>query len=192
VAARGIAVQLGAGEVPPRGDQLPADALAHLALGVARPVPLAGHVLGRASRRAHRHAAHRLDPGRDDDVLRAGHDRLGGEVHRLLAAAALPVHRRAGHRLRESRAEGRPARDVGRLLADLGDVSGDDVVDPRRVDPGPLDQRLERLGEQVGRMHRRQGPTGLALADRRPNCLHDDRVPHGASSVGKSYRLIRP
>jgi hypothetical protein len=39
----------------------------------------------------HRRASHALGAGGDHDVLRAGHYRLGQELHRLLRAAALPI-----------------------------------------------------------------------------------------------------
>ncbi len=43
--------------------------------------------------RAHGHAAHALDTRGDDDVLRAAHHRLRGELDRLLAGAALAIDR---------------------------------------------------------------------------------------------------
>ena len=54
---------------------------------------------------------------------------LGGEADGLLAAATLPVDGDAGNRFGESRAQQGVARDVDRLVADLGDGTGDDVVD---------------------------------------------------------------
>jgi hypothetical protein len=55
----------------------------------------------------------------DHEVVVAGHQAGGGEVHRLLARAALPVDGRADDRLGEARRERRVARDVDALLAHL-------------------------------------------------------------------------
>ena len=90
-----------------------------------------------------------LDTGGDDDVVRAGHDALGGEVQRLLRRAALAVDRGGGNRLGEAGREHGVAPDVDRLLADLHDATHDDVVDEGRVEVVALDERLQRLGGQV-------------------------------------------
>ena len=52
--------------------------------------------------RPHGHACHDFDTGSDHDVVRAGHHALGGEMHRLLAGATLPVHRGCRYRFRPS------------------------------------------------------------------------------------------
>jgi hypothetical protein len=100
---------------------------------------------------------------------------------RLLGGAALPVNRHAGHGLRPARAERRVAGDVDRLLADLPHAAPDHVVDQRRIDPGPLGQRPERMGREVGRVH--AGEASVALADRGPDRLDDDCVSHASLRV---------
>ena len=86
----GELVELLAREAPLRGDQLGRDALVHEALGVARAQPRAVGV-GACRARSERHAAHRLDAARDDDVGLAGDHRLRGEV----AACWLDPHCRS-------------------------------------------------------------------------------------------------
>ena len=76
----------------------------------------------------------------------------GGEVQRLLAGAALPVERGAGHRLGPAGGEHGVAADVPRLLADLGDAAPDDVVDVGRVEPGALGERAQHVRRQVDRV----------------------------------------
>ena len=70
------------------------------------------------------------------------------------------------------------AGDVERLVPDLRDAAADDVVDERGIDPGPLDERHERAGQQVHGALVVQRPSRLALAHRRTNRLDDHRVPH--------------
>src|SRR5881396_4392013 len=67
-------------------------------------------------------ARHYLDAARDDDVVLARHDLHRGEVERLQAGRAHPVHARARHRLRKSGDQRREAGDVQALLIDLGDA----------------------------------------------------------------------
>ena len=62
-------------------------------------------------RRSHRHAGHAFDAGGDDHVLRAAHHRLGGEMDRLLRAAALAVDADRPERCPEA---SRPAPCCGR------------------------------------------------------------------------------
>ena len=87
------------------------------------------HAPGQRDSRAHRHHAHALDAGRDDQVLRAGQHALGGEVNCLLRGAALPVDRDARHALRQARRQPRVPGDVDGLRADLRDAAHDDVLD---------------------------------------------------------------
>ncbi len=51
----------------------------------------------------------------------------------------------------------------------------DDVVDPLGIDAGAVDQGLQRVGQQVGRVPVGQG--ALALADRRADGVDDDGFP---------------
>ena len=106
-------VELLARERPLLGDQLGRDALRHeVGIPLVQPRRRTGRLP--SDRRAHRHAAHALDAGRDHDVVRARDHTLRGEVDRLLRRAALPVDRRAGHGVGEA---GREQRRCGRCSA---------------------------------------------------------------------------
>ena len=143
---------------------LGADELAELDVGVlafdAGAFVVAEAVLGGQRRgEPHRHPRHALDARGDHHVHGAGHHRLRGEVQRLLRGAALPVDRGAGHALGQLRGQHRVAGDIVGLLAGLHHAAHDDVVDARRIDLGPLDQRIEHRGGHVDR-----GPAGLSAA----------------------------
>src|SRR6266568_1394393 len=116
---------------------------------------------------------------RDDHVVLPGDEPGGGEVHRLLAGPALPVHGDPGDRLRPARGQQRAPGDIQRLLADLRYAAPDHVVDDRRIDTAPPGQRLQHVRGQLHRMN--PGQPSVPLADRRPDRLDDDRVPHGFS-----------
>ena len=159
-------VEVLAGEAPLLGDDLGRDALGHEAadVGVAQAHGVAereADVLDHG-RGAHRHEAHDLDAGGDDDVVGAGHDALGGEVGRLLGRAALAVDGGGGHRLGPAGGEHGVAADVERLGADLHDAAHDHVVDQGGVEVVALDERLERLGGEVDRVPARELAVALA------------------------------
>ena len=168
-------VELAAAEAPPVNDHFRADPLVRPLAGIALEETGAERHLARG-RHAHRHPAHGLDAAGDDHVIVAGHHAGGGEADRLLRGAALPVEGDAGDRLGPARAEHRVPGDVERLLADLANAAPDHVLDYGRVDPGPFGQGGQHMRGQVGRVHAGQAP--IALADRRPDCLDDDCVPH--------------
>ncbi len=153
---------VGAVEAPLLGDHLGADALVR-GLGVAAAEGLRVRVPAVGQRRAHRGARHRLDAAGDDDVVVPGDHTGGGEVHRLLARPALAVDGHAGDALGPAGGSTAVRRDVERLLAGLHDAAPDDVVDDARVDARALDQAVEYLGGQLGRVHSRQ--PAVALAD---------------------------
>ena len=88
----------------------------------------------------------------------------GGEVYRLLARPALTVDGHTGDGLRPAGGQHRGAGDVEGLFAGLHDAAPDDVVDDLRVDAGLVDQSVEHLRGQVGRVH--PGQPAVALADR--------------------------
>ena len=176
VAARREFVELGAGQLPFRGDQFGADTLRDKAFGIPGGHVEAERVAAGQYRRAHRHPRHGLHARRDDDVVGASQDTLGGEADGLLAAAALTVHGGAGHGLGETRSEQRVAGDVHGLVAHLGDGAGDHVVDLDRVDAGARHQLTQAVREQIGGQHAVQCAVGLALADRCAYRTHDDRV----------------
>ena len=109
------------------------------------------------------------------------------KAHGLLGGAALPVDRRARHRLRPAGGEHRVAADVERLLADLADAAPEHVVDHGRVEPGALDQGVEHGGGEVDGWTPDNPPP--RLPDRRPDGGTDDGIPHGALLlVGDSWR----
>ena len=60
----------------------------------------------------------------------------------LLAGAAEAVDRQAGRGERPAGAEHGQAGDVGAVVTDAAGVAGDDVLDLRRVDAGPLHDRV--------------------------------------------------
>ena len=166
LAAGAEGVEVFAREAPLVGDELGRDALRHEAahVGVAHADRRAEREAERAvaHRGAHRDEAHDLDAGGDDDVVRAGDDALRGEVGRLLRRAALAIDGGGRDRLGEAGAEHGVAPDVDGLGADLHDAAHDHVVDQGGVEVVALDQRLERLGGQVGRVPARQLPVALA------------------------------
>ena len=176
MAGGGELVELGAREAPLRGDQFGADALWHQAFGVAPGHVLAERVAARQYRAAHRNAAHRLHAAGDDEVVSAGEHALGGEADGLLAAATLAVDGDAGNRFWESGAQQCIARDVDRLVADLGDGTGDNVVDLYRVHACARYQFAQAMGQQVGGQHVVQRAASLAFADGGADSTHDDGV----------------
>ncbi len=158
------------------GHHLRADALVGGA-GVATLEACRVRVAAVGQRGAHRGARHRLDATGDDDVVVAGHHTGGGEVHGLLAGAALAVDRHTGHRLGPAGGQHRGAGDVEGLLAGLHDTAPDDVVDDPGIDPGALGQAVEHLRRQLGGVH--TGQSAVALADWRPYSFDNYRFSHG-------------
>ena len=179
VALGGEGVEVLAGDPPLVGDHLGTDALvlqsAHR-LVASQDAWTEGEPRVLADRRTHGHPAHDLDAGGHDDVVRARHDSLGGEVQRLLGRATLAVDGGRGHRFGPARREHDVASDVEGLLAHLGDAAHDDVVDERRVEVVAARERAQRLGRQVDRVPVPQFP--VALTPRGANGIHDDRSWH--------------
>ena len=139
--------------------------LEQLDVGVAvRHAAPKGKPMLRADRRTHGHEAHDLDARGDGDVVGTGHDALGGEV----AACCDEPHWRSmvvdGTVSGKPAAEHGVAADVERLGADLHDAAHDHVVDQRGVEVVALDERLERLGGQVGGVPAGEGSVALAAS----------------------------
>ena len=126
-----------------------------------RAVPLAAGA-ARGEERAEVHPGHGLHAAADRPVVFAGPDALGGEVHGLLAGAALAVDRGAGQADRQAGAEQRVAGHVARLLAALERAAGDQVVQGVGVGPGMADEVVERVREQVQGMPVAQGAAAAA------------------------------
>ncbi len=164
-----------AGDSPLLGDQFGPAELRHL-LGPVTidPTPARRERVGEAEllrdghRRGDRDHAHVLDATGDDEVLRAAHDSLRGEVHGLLGRAALPVDRRARHLLGETRREPTGAGDVAGLRTDRVDAAEHDVVDGRRIEVVAGDQCFQHVGAEVGRVD---------LAQRTPAPAHRESAP---------------
>jgi hypothetical protein len=93
------------------------------------------------------------------------------------AACWLLPHCR-GHRLGQPGRERRPAGRVHGLLADLVDGATDDVIDRGGVHAGAVDQRTQRVREQLDGVLPVERAARLPLADRRPDRIDDDRVSH--------------
>ena len=113
--------------------------------------------------------AHVLHAARHHQVGGAAEHRLGGEVHRLLGRAALPVHGDAGHRLGQARGQPGGAGDVAGLRADRVHAAEYHVVYGLRVDAGAVQQRPDDVRAEVGRVRgrpgrRRGGVTGVRTA----------------------------
>ncbi len=106
--------------------------------------------------------AHVLDAASDDDVRRAAHDGLGGEVHGLLRGAALAVDGGAGNFLGQTGREPAGAGDVAGLGADGVDAAENNVLNGGGVYTRAGHQRRERMGAQVGRVN--LGQTAVAPA----------------------------
>ena len=98
---------------------------------------------------AHRHAAHRLDPGADERLARADLDLAHGDMDGRHGRSAEAVHRHAADRERQVRQQADEARDVHPLLALGKGAAQDDVLDLRGIDAGPVDQATNHLRGQV-------------------------------------------
>ena len=152
----------------------------HLRLAELGPQPAVDHphevgaerTAAAARVRCQRRVRHRLDAARDRDVVDARHDAGRHEMDRLLRRPALTVDGGGRHPPRETRRDPGVARDVGALLAPLGDAPTDDIVDDRGVDIVALEQVLQRVAEQVGRVP--VGQRALALSERSADRVDDD------------------
>jgi hypothetical protein len=170
---RGVAVDVVAAELLDRCDQVGADALRDergvvVRLGVHRPSAAVG---------AHRHARHRLDAAREDEVLPAGGDLLRGDVDGLEARGAEAVDLQAGDRVGQAGLDRGRLRDVGALVADGRDAAEHDVVDAGRIEFLVAHERLvHQADHQVDGLGAMQRAVELALAARRANRIEDQCV----------------
>jgi hypothetical protein len=114
-------------------------------------------------------------------------------VHRLLGGPALAVDGGRGDGLGQARRERAPTGDVRRLLADLVDAAGDDVVDALGVDAGAVHDGPDAVCEGVDRMDGcKRALAHLALSDRGPDRLDDDRFVHGFVLVSLKFKPTPP
>jgi hypothetical protein len=179
-------------ELPLLRDDLRRDALLHepadaiqVLLDVAshhrRPEGLAAD----ADTRAHRHPAHRLDAGGDDDVVGARDHALRGEVQRLLARPTLPIDRRPADGLGKAGGERGVTADVQALLADLAHASHDHVLDDGGIDARLLDEGAERLRGEVDGVDGIERSGLLASPERGPHGFDDHGFTHDISFAGE-------
>jgi hypothetical protein len=94
----------------------------------------------------------------------AGQHRQRSEVHGLLAGAAEPVDRDAGGVEVPTGVERGVAGDVHGVIAGAGAATHDHVVDVAGLEPDPVPQAVEDLGEDPLRVYVVQRPVLLALA----------------------------
>jgi hypothetical protein len=134
---------------------------------------------------AHGVAAHVLDAAGDDDVLRAGADRVRGVRDRRERTRAHPVHGVAGHALRQAREDRRRPADRQALVADLRRGRPHVVVDARRVEVRvALEQAPDRADDEVVGAGLAVVAVGLGPSDRGAHPVDVDRVTklsHGGS-----------
>jgi len=187
VALDGERFHLVAAALPFVGDHLRRAELADFLVPVALlPAGRAGEGVGVTElladehRRADGDRRHLLHAAGDDQVGRARHHRLGGEVHRLLGGAALAVDCRTGHVIGQTRGQPGGSGDVAGLPADRVDAPEDHVLDRARVHPGAFHQRLEAVRPQVGGVDRREAPA--PSPHRGANCVDD---------VGLGHRVLQ-
>ena len=150
VRADGELVELGPRDLVLLGDHLRADALA-LDRVLLEQLGREGEaeVLLGLHARGERQLAHVLDAAADDDVVHAGGDLRGREVHGLLRRAALEVDRRGRRLDREARLEPGVAPDVEALRPELHHAARDHVLHLARVDAGALDHRAVGGAQQL-------------------------------------------
>ncbi len=115
---------------------------------------ISGIARERRGRLAHHEgrAAHALDPARDGDRHLARGNCPGRGGDRFHAGRAQPVHRHAGHRMRNAGKQQRHPRDIAIVLAGLVGATHDHFVDGRKVALGELGaQGCERMGGEIVR-----------------------------------------
>jgi hypothetical protein len=180
VAGQGVALHLGAADVPLLGDHVGRPELGDLLGAVAGPPAdraderVAGN--GHSHRGADRDHAHVLHAARDYEIRGAAEHGLGGEVHRLLGRAALPVHGDAGHRLGQARGQPGGAGDVAGLRPDRVHAAEHHVVDLLRIRVRAVEHGLDDVRAQVSRV--RPGQAAAAAGDRRADGFDEVGLGH--------------
>ena len=169
LAVDGQLVALLAAEPLDGGDQVGRDALGHHVVLVAEVVVVGGEAVDVERRRP----GHGLDAAADDQVLEAGQDAHGGEVHGLLARAAEAVERDAGRVERPAGVERGHAGDVHGVVAAARAAAHDHVVDVGGVEAVALLQGVEHLGQDPLGVDGVEGTRLLALAPRRADGVDD-------------------
>mmetsp|Transcript_2636 Transcript_2636/g.4807 ORF Transcript_2636/g.4807 Transcript_2636/m.4807 type:complete len:202 (+) Transcript_2636:746-1351(+) len=104
----------------------------------AKPV-LAGQAYGGQK---HRDAGHGLHTSSNDNILRARHDSLRGEVYGLLRRPTLSVNGSAGDRLGQLGRKDTVAGHVGCLLTGLTDTTHEYVIHKRWVHSHAIDKGI--------------------------------------------------
>ena len=99
----------------------------------------------------HRHAAHGLNTGADEDIPGTHLDRPGGHMNRLHGRTAKPVDRRAGYRDGKTGHEANQPRHIESLFALRKGTAQDKVFNVVRIDARALHQAFDNVcGEVVG------------------------------------------
>ena len=96
--------------------------------------------------------AHGLDTAGRHHIASAAQHRLGGEMHRLLGGAALPVYGHARHMLRQPGGQPAGAGDVPGQRADGVNAAEHHIFVVVRRHLIALHQSLERMTAQIGRV----------------------------------------
>ena len=174
LALRGIGVLRFAADAIAFGDDLRRLDHRHVGVGFVRQHRLVGkarRVLG------HRQADRFHAPGQCDiDIARD--DRARRQCERGKAGAAFAVEREGGDALRQPGSEHRHAPGISALGAPLIAYPPEDVVDPRRIDPGTLDRSVHHMrgkDRRLGRVER----AAIGLANARPGGGDDRGFAHG-------------
>ena len=188
LALGGEGVELLAGQAPLVGDQLGRDALghqpAHVGVALVDPGAERHAELAVADRGAHRHLAHDLDAGGDTTSWAPA---MTAWAAKWAACCDEPHWRStvvAGTSSGQPGGQHGVAADVDRLGAGLHDAAHDHVVDQRRDRSVALDQGVEGLGGQVGRVPPRQ--LAVALAPGGADGIDDHGGGHGAAPLSSA------
>ena len=153
--------------------------------------PLRDKVVGNRNRRvhgngaavrSHRHAGHALHtPCHIGHAGPAAH-LVGGHVHRLQARGAEAVDADPRHAFGKVRGQNGGARKAGALLAHLGHVAPDHILDRGGVQIVAVLERVQDHRRQARGGHFVQGAVGPALAAHGAGGVVDIGVFHGSSS----------
>ncbi len=163
-----------------RRHRIGANALMRLRMpGAQAKITVVHHERALAATAFHRH---HLGAAGDHEILRAGHDRIGGHVDAGDTGTAKAIQRDAAGAHVVAGIERRHPPEITALRTALGTGAPDDIVDIGGVDAGAIGKRAQYGGAELLRMDACQcALAGLADAARCPACVDDQRVNHGVS-----------
>ena len=127
-----------------------------------------------------RYSRNRFHPAGHRQAQVAGAKTGRGVRDGVDARGAEPVEGHAGHVIAPAGQQRRGAGDVGALLVDLRGAADDDVVDSSRVQPGPVDQGMFEVNEQIGGGAVVQRPRRGGFTARGPHIVQNKGVAHPA------------